>query len=76
MRISIGALAGEFTQEEISHLSGILQKPESLKNAAQALQDYCRIIREEARKRTAADRDPLAAATEKYKYKGDGGKQP
>ena len=74
--VSVGALAGEFTQEEISHLSGILQKPESLKNAAQALQDYCRIIREEARKRTAADRDPLAAATEKYKYKGNGGKQP
>lgn len=75
-KISIDLLSGEFTQEEINHLSGILQKPESLKNAAQALQDYCRIIQEEAHKRTAADRDPLAAAMEKYKYKSNGGKQP
>ncbi|MDO4812484.1 MAG: DNA primase [Eubacteriales bacterium] len=73
-KINVGALAGDFTQEEINHLSGILQKPESLKNAAQALQDYCRIIQESANKRTAEHYDPLAAAMEKYKYKANGGK--
>ena len=38
--------------------------------------DYCRVIREEAQKRTAgAETDPLAAAAEKYKNKkGYGGK--
>ena len=38
--------------------------------------DYCRVIREEAQKRTAgAGTDPLAAAAEKYKNKkGYGGK--
>ena len=74
-RISIGALAGEFTQEEINHLIGILQKPESLKNGAQALKDYSAIIMEQAHKRAAAEEDPLTAAMEKNKYKGNGGKQ-
>ncbi len=73
--VSIGALAGDFTAEEINHLSGILQKPESLKNGAQALRDYCTIILDEAHKRTSAGTDPLTAAMEKNKYKGNGGKQ-
>lgn len=74
-RVSIGALAGDFTAEEINHLSGILQKPESLKNGAQALRDYCGIILDEAHKRAAVNEDPLTAAMEKNKYKGHGGKQ-
>ena len=45
-------------------------------NGAQALRDYSAIILEQARKRAAADEDPLAAAMEKNKYKGNGGKQP
>ena len=61
--------------EEISHLIGILQKPESLKNGAQALKDYCTIILDEAHKRAAVNEDPLMAAMEKNKYKGNGGKQ-
>lgn len=73
-KITLGALAADFSPEEINHLSGILQKPESLKNGAQALEDYCRIIRD-ANQHTAAGTDPLAAAMEKYKYKGNGGKQ-
>ena len=73
---NIPALAEFFTQEEINHLIGILQKPESVKNGAQALRDYSAIILEQARKRAAADEDPLAAAMEKNKYKGNGGKQP
>ena len=74
-RISIGALAGDFTAGEINHLTGILQKPESLKNGAQALRDYSGIILEEAHRRAAVNEDPLTAAMEKNKYKGNGGKQ-
>ena len=75
-QVSIPALAEFFSSEEISHLIGILQKPESLKNGAQALRDYCNIILDQAHKRAAAGEDPLMAAMEKNKYKGNGGKQP
>jgi len=75
-QVNIPALAEFFTSEEISHLIGILQKPESLKNGAQALRDYCNIILDEAHKRAAVNEDPLMAAMEKNKYKGNGGKQP
>ena len=75
-QVSLPALAEFFTQEEINHLIGILQKPESLKNGAQALHDYSTIILEQAHKRASAGEDPLAAAMEKNKHKGNGGKQP
>ena len=71
-KTNLAALAGDFTSEEINHLSGILQKPESAKNGAQALADYCRII-QDAHKADGAD--PLVSAMEKYKNKGNGGKQ-
>lgn len=74
-QVNIPALAEFFTSEEISHLIGILQKPESLKNGTQALSDYCNIILDEAHKRAAVNVDPLMAAMEKNKYKGNGGKQ-
>ena len=74
-QVNIPALAEFFTSEEISHLIGILQKPESIKNGAQALKDYCNIILDEAHKRAAVNEDPLMAAMEKNKYKGNGGKQ-
>ncbi len=74
-RVSVAALAGDFTPEEINHLTGLLQKPESLQNGAQALRDYCNILLEEARRRSASGGDPLAAAMEKNKYKNHGGKQ-
>jgi len=45
------------------------------KNGAQALSDYCNIILDEAHKRAAVNEDPLMAAMEKNKYKGNGGKQ-
>ena len=72
-KTNLAALAGDFTPEEISHLSGILQKPESLKNGAQALADYCRIIKDTHH--SADNIDPLVSAMEKYKYKSNGGKQ-
>ena len=75
-RISLPLLAESFTPDEVSHLSTIVQKPESLKNAPQALRDYIRIIQEEYQKRSGAGLNPLAAATEKYKAQlGHGGKQ-
>ena len=74
--LSISSLSGELTGEEMSHLTGVVQKPESPAGGERALTDYCRVIREEAQKRTAgAGTDPLAAAAEKYKNKkGYGGK--
>lgn len=75
--MSLAGLSGELTPDEMSHLTSILQKPESTANAAQALTDYIRIIREESGKRNhAAEIDPLLAAQQKYKEKkGYGGKQ-
>ena len=75
--MSPAALFSELETEAASHLSAILQQPESTQNAAQALADYIRIIQTEADKRASgANIDPLLAATEKYKdKKGTGGKQ-
>ena len=74
--LSISSLSGELTGEEMSHLTAVVQKPESRTGAERALEDYCRVIHEEAQKRAAgAGTDPLAAAAEKYKNKkGYGGK--
>ena len=73
---SIAHLGGILTGEEMSHLTTLLQKPESTSAAAQALNDYIRIIREEKQKRDGAGVDPLAAAMDKFKdKKGYGGKR-
>ncbi len=77
-RGSAGAMAGltaVLTQEEMSHLTALRQRPESAANAPQALADYIRIIKESYAKRTGGF-DPLAAAQETYKdKKGYGGKR-
>ena len=74
---SLATLAEAFSQEEMNHLTGICQQPESLTNGRQALADYIRIVQTEAAKRLGGETaDPLLAATEKYKnHKGTGGKQ-
>ena len=72
--VNLGALAGELAAEEMNHIAAVCQQPESAKNAPQALADYIRIIRTEAAKRRGEAKDPLLAATEKYKEK-KGGKQ-
>ena len=73
---ALAILGGELTSEEMNHLTAILQKPESVSNAPQALADYIRIIREQAAKRNNEGLDPLALALDKYKdKKGYGGKQ-
>lgn len=73
---SMAALGGILSPEEMSHFTAILQKPESVSGAEQALRDYIRIIREEADRQIGGDElDPLLAAQEKYKFKkGYGGK--
>lgn len=71
-KTNLAALAGDFTGEEINHLSGILQKTGSAINGAQMLADYCRII-QDTHKAKGSDR--LLFAMEKYKNKGNGGKQ-
>ena len=75
---SMATLASDLTQEEMSHFTAILQKPESVSGAKQALEDYMRIVREESARRSDEDGlDPLLAAKEKYKFKkGYGGKSP
>ena len=74
---SMAALSASLTPEEMSHLTTLLQKPESTANAPQALADYIRIIREEGVKRSGRSAmDALAAARETYKdKKGYGGKR-
>ena len=70
--LSLAALAGQFTPEEISHLTGILQKPEDLSAADKALTDYIDIIMaEKAQRESPGD---LRAIAEKYREKkGYGG---
>ena len=74
---NMAALSASLTPEEMSHLTTLLQKPESTANAPQALADYIRIIREEGVKRSGRSAmDALAAARDTYKdKKGYGGKR-
>jgi DNA primase len=74
--VTLPSLAGALTPEEMSHMTGVCQKPESAANGRQALDDYIRVIREEAGKRAGETADPLLAATEKYRKtnQGTGGK--
>ena len=75
--LGLAQLSSVLTGEEMSHLTTIMQKPESTANAAKALQDYIAVIRQEKEKRDgSAGLDPLAAASNKFKEtKGYGGKR-
>lgn len=68
-RTGLSALTGELTGGEMSHLTTLLQKPESTANAPQALADYIRVIREEQAKRDGSGIDPLLLAMETFKDK-------
>lgn len=74
---SLAVLAGELSQDEMSHFTAIMQKPESSTGAEQALQDYIHIICEEnQRQNRESDEDAFTAAIENYKSKkGYGGKK-
>jgi DNA primase len=73
---NVPLLAGELTGEEMSHITGVMQKPESLSNGAQALGDYIRTILEQRDKRNAGGgEDGFLAALGKLKEKKNyGGK--
>lgn len=74
--LSPAALQEHLNIEEMSHLTTLLQKPESLAEASHSLPDYIQVIRESARQRNqSADADPLTIAMDKSKdKKGYGGK--
>ena len=61
-RSGLSALTGELSGDEMSHLTTLLQKPESTANASQALADYIRVIREEQTKRDDSGVVPLLMA--------------
>ncbi|MBQ9458971.1 MAG: DNA primase [Oscillospiraceae bacterium] len=65
--IRLNALDGVFSPDELGHLTGILQKPESPDHETRkkALSDYLDIIREESERRIEPE-DPLAVAMKKY----------
>lgn len=69
--LSAASLAGICTQEEMGHLSGIMQKPEALAHADRALADYIQVVRACADKRQGED-DPLRAAVAKFKKEKKG----
>lgn len=75
--LSLAALEGILSPDEISHVAGLLQKIESLAMAGKSLPDYIRIIEESAAKRREeTDKDPLLVSMEKNKRKkGYGGKR-
>ena len=66
---ALPSLAAVLTPEEMSHITAVCQRPESVQNGRQALADYIRIIQAEAAKRSGGAADPLLAAAEKYKDK-------
>lgn len=74
---TFSTLSAVLTQEEMSHLTALLQKPVSGANAEKELAGYVRIIQEEHMKRSGyGGVDPLVAAQEIYKdKKGYGGKR-
>lgn len=61
----MAALSASLSGEEMSHLTALIQKPESTANAEKSLQDYLRIIQEEKMKRADSGVDPLVLAMEK-----------
>lgn len=66
--LSPALLSSVLTAEEMSHITGVLQRPESTSHAKQALDDYLSIVLSEWNKRSGGkEADPLLRATQKYK---------
>ena len=76
LSLHLGALSGSLEPEEMSHITGILEQPETRSNRSQALRDYLEIIQTEAAKRGGAGLDPLLAARDKFREKKSYGGQP
>lgn len=73
LSLSVAVLGETFTQEEISHLTYIINKPELLTNGKKALLDYIDIIKTEKQSSSAVE-DPRAYAQWLREKKGYGGK--
>ena len=69
LSLQLGALSGALTPEEMSHVAGILEQPQSMSHLGQALKDYLAIIATEAAKRDGAGQDPLMAARDQFREK-------
>ncbi len=68
--VQLAALAGELTSEEMSYLTGVMDRPADLSRGQQAMEDYIEIIETEALKRSGgSEADPLLAAREKFREK-------
>ena len=76
LSLQLGALSGTLTPEEMSHVTGILEQPESRSNSSQALRDYIEIIETEAAIRGGSDADSLMALRDKFREKKSYGGQP
>ncbi|MBQ6798420.1 MAG: DNA primase [Oscillospiraceae bacterium] len=66
--VSLAALEGQFTKEEMEHLSGVAHKGSALVKE-DALQDYVKIIREEYAKREARQDQDLMGLRDRLKDK-------
>ena len=53
LSVQLASLAGELTPEEMSHLTSVVQRPESLANGQRAMADYIETIKAEAAQRCA-----------------------
>lgn len=73
--VSLASLAGDLETDEMSHLTEVLDRPESLQNGQQALMDYIEIIETERMKNDGKEGvDPLLAMRNKLlEKKGYGG---
>ena len=65
--LSMAALSGSFTPEEVDHITALLQKPEVLSNGKKALSDYIDIIRSE--RETLHAQDDLRAYAQQIRNK-------
>ncbi len=72
-KVTLGALAGALSQDEMNHVASFCQSPESPQNRQKALQDYISNIQKE--RRSSDKTDPLLAAVEKYKKTNKGEKR-
>ena len=72
LNTAIPQLSSCLEAAEISQLTVLMQRPESMRNSEQAIRDYIETIKTEQLKKTA--RDDLRAVTERYREKkGYGG---
>ncbi|MBE6996665.1 MAG: DNA primase [Ruminococcaceae bacterium] len=65
--LSMAALSGSFTPEEVDHITALLQKPEVLSNGKKALSNYIDIIRSE--RETLHAQDDLRAYAQQIRNK-------